>query len=219
MGTQKLSEFKDDLRSALGRTPDELLMTRWVNNAQKEFGYAFKFPELMASGYVDTVNGTSEYALPGDFRAFSDDGVRITSPVSRAGGILTAETRTEYLRTVSYSGVFRGAPEAYHKFGGKLVLRPGGDSTVTRASFDYWKKITPLTNANDITVFDEDWDDVTFRGALYRGHLNYGEHDRMLNVFNMFLSLIRSRVLAEDLEEFPEGGISAIQSQYDNLMR
>lgn len=220
MGTQKLSEFKADLLSALGRSPDDARMTRWINNAQYEFGYAFKFPELMATSFVDTADGISDYVLPNDFRAFSEDGLRIISPSTRTSGILRAESRPEYLRSVSYSGAgSTGEAEAYHRFGKRLFLRPWGDTTVTRVQFDYWKKIVPLAGPNDVSIFDEDWDDIIFRGALYRGHLNYGEHDRMINVFNLFLSAIRSRVMAEDLEEFPEGGISAIQSQFDNRYR
>lgn len=221
MGIQKLSEYQDDLKSALGRqTIDAGLMNRWINNAIREFGYAFKFPELLATGSVDTVNGTDTYPVPADLRAFTDDGFYIGSPQDRTGGILEVETRTNYLRNYRYQSTSnRGRPRYYHRLGNNVVFRPVPDTTVTHIQFDYWKRITPLVGANDVTQFADDWDEVAFRGALYRGHLNYGEHDRAINVFNFFLGLLRSRVMAEDLEEFPEGGISAIESKFVQLVR
>lgn len=220
MGVQTLSEFQADLAAALGRSLDADRSKRWVNNAIREFAYAFKFPELQKNAYIDTVDGTDTYPVPSDLRAFTDDGLWIGSPQERTGGILEAETRTNYLRNFRFQTTSsRGRARYYHRFGKNIVLRPVPDSTVTRVNFDYWTQITPLNDANDVSQFSDDWDDVIFRGALYRGHLNYGEHDRVINVFNLFLSLIRSRVTTEDLEEFPEGGISAIQSQFEQLVR
>jgi hypothetical protein len=54
---------------------------------------------------------------------------------------------------------------------------------------------------------------------LYRAYRDYGEFDRYKNVRNDFIGLIRSRVAEEDLEEFPEGGISIEQSPYDVVIR
>jgi hypothetical protein len=220
MGTMKLSEYQADLASALGRTLDSDRTKRWIFNAMVEFGYAFKFPELITTGFIDTVDGTDNYVLPTDFRAFTDDGLWIGSPQDRTGGILEVETRTNYLRNYRFPvDSSRGRARAYHRFGNKIIIRPIPDSTVTRINFDYWKRITPLSGADDVSPFTDDWDDIIFRGALYRGHLSYGEHDRTINVFNLFLGAIRSRVMAEDLEEFPEGGISAIESRYAQLVR
>lgn len=221
MGTQKLSEFQSDIRSALGRpTADVTQINRWVFNSMVEFGYAFKFPELIATAYIDTVDGQDVYTLPTNFRAFTDNGLWVGSPEDRTGGILEVETRTNYLRYFRFPTTSsRGRVTNYHRFGNNIVLRPVPDTTVTRVYFDYWKRITPLADANDVSPFNDDWDDVIFRGALYRGHLNFGEHDRVINVFNLFLGLIRSRVMAEDLEEFPEGGISAIETRYAQLRR
>lgn len=220
MGLTTLLRFQTKLKKALGRDPDPVDLTDWVNSGLWEFAYAFKFPELQADGVVLTVQGTPNYALPADFRAFTDDGIQVVAPQERAYGILTAETRTNYQRSTRFvQTATQGWPQYYHKYEKKLWLRPIPDSRVTTLAFDYWKKAPPLALPTDVSLFDEDWDDIIFRGALYRGHLAYGEHDRMINVFNLFLSGIRSRVMAEDLEEFPEGGISLIQSEFDGNVR
>lgn len=217
MGIMTLAQFQDDLAQALGRTLDATRTIRWINNCMYEFGYAFKFPELAKVGTIPTVAGTRSYSMPSDFRALGEDGVRLISPQDRFGGILKAETRTNYLRgdrwpeTSAY-----GQTRWYHMFQKKIWIRPGPDSTVESIEFDYWSRITPMSGANDVSIFNEEWDDVIFRGALLRGHLAYGEHDRLINVYNLYLSLVRSRVMAEDLQEFPEGGISLIESAYAN---
>jgi hypothetical protein len=221
MGVKTLTEWQTDIRNSLGRSAADLNEIKgWVNDALLELIGAFKFPELQATGTIDTVAGTDSYALPADFRAFDDQGVSIISPQSRFGGILEVETRVEYKRERQFATTYtRGIPEAIHKYGGKMWIRPTPDATVTRIEFDYHKKLTKLANPSDVSPLQDEWDECIFRGALYRGHLRYGEHDRVINVYNLFLGLVRSRVQIEDLEEFPEGGISALQSRYDNLVR
>lgn len=221
MGSVTLAQWQTDIRNSLGRSSADLTeITSWINNALLELIGAFKFPEMEATGTIDTVAGQDSYDLPADFRAFDDNGVSILSPQSRFGGNLPVETRTEYRRERQYATTYtRGVPEAVHRFGQKMWVRPTPDATVTRIEFDYHKKLTKLAAPTDTSPLSDDWDECVFRGALYRGHLRYGEHDRVINVYNLFLALVRSRVQIEDLEEFPEGGISALQSPYDNLVR
>lgn len=221
MGVKTLGGWHSDIRKALGRpTLDVTDITDWVNNAMYEFGYAFKFPELQATGTLVTVAGQDAYALPSAVRALSDEGVVITAPSTRWSGPLQAETRTMYRRSLRYDTIGnRGTPKFYHTHQRKLFLRPRPDSTIMTIEYDYWKKITPLSVTSDVSPFGEDWDEVIFRGALLRGHLAFGEHDRLVNVYNLYLGSIRSRIMSEDLEEYPEGGISLIQSQYDSMVR
>lgn len=221
MGLMTLTDYQNDLKDALGRpTVDSTRLTRWINNALIEVAYAFEFPEMQKLGTITTSPGSVAYDMPADFRALQDTGVRINFPSNRVAGILAAESRTEYLRNYRYDQISnRGVVGYYHMFQKKMWLRPIPDSTSTTVEFDYWKRVTPLVNPLDVSPLEDDWDEIVFRGALYRGHLAYGEHDRLLNVFNLFLSDIRSRVMAEDLQEFPEGGISAIQHSFDNLRR
>lgn len=220
MGVMTLADFQSDLAEALGgRTLDATRSARWVNNAYREVAYAFKFPELNKTATFNTVDGTESYTLAtiaADFRAMDEEGLRITAPQTRFLGALVPETRINYRRASRFpQTATRGQPRWWHRFSGKIYLRPIPDSTVMTMEFDYWAKVTALAAAGDTTVLTDDWDDVIFRAALYRGQMSYGEHDRMINTFNMFLGLLRSRVMAEDLEEFPDGGISAIQSSYD----
>lgn len=221
MGQLTMTRMIAQLTQASGnRVLDPTTVIEWINSAQNEFAYAFQFPELQRVASIPTVAGTVNYTMPADFRAMGEDGVRIITPQNRFGGILTKETRTNYLRSDRFPQTSsQGIARAYHMYQKKMWLRPAPDATVTSIEFDYWAKPTPFASGTDISVFDDDWDDVIIRGAMYRMHLAYGEHDRMINVYNLFLGLIRSRVMAYDLEEFPEGGISMIQSQYDNLIR
>lgn len=221
MGIMTLLQFQDDLKDASGRPNiDAGRLNRIINNAQYEFAYAFKFHELENTGSILTVQGTNNYVLPSGFRMMTDNGVSITSPQERYGGILELETRTNFLRSRSYPDTSsQGAVGYYHLFGKKIWVRPTPDGTNSTIDFDYWGEAPALVANGDVTVFNPEWDDVLFRGALLRIHMVYGEHDRMVNIYNMYLGLLRSRVLAEDLEEFPEGGISYVQSQYDQLIR
>lgn len=222
MGVLTLLNFKDDLKSALGRAgEDAARMTRWVNSAIREFAYAFEFPELEKSASIATVNGTPSYALPADYRMMNANGdVRIVTPQDRFGGVLVPETREMYLRSARYPQTSSyGRPTSYHLYGKQLWLRATPDATVMSVTIDYWGKITPMVGDADVSQFDEDWDDVIFRGALYRGYMSHGQDDRMINAFNMYLSLVRSRIQAVDLQPLAEGGISYIQSQFDSARR
>lgn len=219
-GEMTLTNFQDDLKEALGRPSENVTrMTRWVNAAIREVGYAIKFHCFEAVGQVSTVSGTAAYDLPADFRVMNGE-PRISTPQDRFSGILVPETRTNYLRSVRYPQTSaNGRPDTYHLYGEQIWLRRTPDSTVMTVDFDYWKKLTPLSGANDKSPLSDDWDDIIFRGALYRGHISHGEHDRAINIFNFFIGAVRSRISEEDLEEFPEGGISYIQSAFDASVR
>lgn len=221
MGIMTLQNFRDDIKDALTRpNVDPNRLDRWINNSILEVAYAFQFPEMEAVGTFDTVDGQVSYALPADFRMLHENGVRIIGPQTYTGGILAVESRTQYLRNWSYDVVSnRGIAGYYHMFQKKMWLRPRPGSQVQSIEFDYWKKFTPLNDPIQVSPLEDDWDEVIYRGALYRGHLAYGEHDRVQNVFNLFLADIRSRLMAQDLQEFPEGGISAIQGEYETLRR
>lgn len=221
MGVKQLSSYQNDLIFALGDPSlDAGMMAGWVNDALREIAYAFKFPELQAVGSVDTIQGTASYPVPNDFRSLADTGVHITSPQERVRGNMDAETRWQYNAASRYAdSAYQGQPRYYHMFGKKIWFRPVPDGTVTTVAFDYWKSITPLSAPTDKSPLNDDWDEPIFRGALVRGYMILGQHDRMVNMVNMFLTLVRSRMLAQDLEEFPEGGISVIESQYANLIR
>jgi hypothetical protein len=220
MGLMTLQDFQNDLKDASGRSSIESgRLNRIINNAMIEFGYAFKFPELQGLAQVTLIQGRNDYGMPTNYRAMGDAGVRIDTPQTNFGGILMPETRTEYLRNARYpSTETQGVVGFYHIYSKKFWLRPVPNGAGT-FSFDYWKKITRLALPGDTSPFEDDWDDVIFRGSLYRIHMVYGEHDRMINVYNMYLGMVRSRVMAEDLEEFPEGGISYIQNQFDSIRR
>ena len=221
MGVMTLSDFQNDLKDASGRANIDVgRLNRAINNAMFEFAYAFEFPELQKNGLIDTVQGQNAYDLPTDFRALGEAGVRIDAPEDRFGGILEPETRTNFLRNFRYpSSATQGVVGYYHMYGRQLWMRPTPDGVASTIGFDYWAKVPKLTNPTDVTVFMDDWDEVLYRGALYRIHMAYGEHDRMINIFNLYIGLIRSRVMEQDLQEFPEGGISYIQNQFDNLRR
>jgi hypothetical protein len=208
MGIVTLTEFLADLDQATKRTLDPTRAKRWVNQAMEEFGYAFKFRELEATGQIATVAGTEKYALANDFRMLHENGVWIHSPDDFHNKGLVPETRRSWRKNVNLvDSASRGIPTHYHIYASEMYFRLVPD-IVYAIKYDYWKELTLLVGNGDVSPFQSDWDDIIFTGALYRAYRGYGEFDRYQNVRNDFLGMIRSRVLEEDIEPFPEGGIS-----------
>lgn len=218
MGEMTLTDFRSDLTSAISRgTISTTLLDRWINASLREFGHAIKFRELEKTTDVTPVQGTNVVALPADFRSWHEEGLWIISPTDRVGRV-RRESRKQYLMNADLDVTTnQGIFTYYHVYGLNLYLRPFADGTVTTLRAHYWAKVVKFTGVNDVSQFDEDWDDIIFTGALYRGYRHFGEHDRYINVRNDFIGMIRSRVMDEDLEEFPEGGISAVGPDDDEL--
>ena len=230
MGVMTLLDFQTDLISSLQRTPTNPQLTRWINQALKEFGYAFRFHELESLTTFLTVQGKNTYVIGSgqdinvsDLRYIEE--LRKTAPGITASnpriGRILPETRSAYLKGVGDTAAttLQGEPLWYHKFGATVYLRPIPDATVTTIELDYYKTITSFVNPTDVSPLHEDWDEAIFLGALYRGFRSFGEYDRWLNIRNEFLTIIRSRQTEFELEEFPEGGISAETGRSDTTLR
>jgi hypothetical protein len=228
MGIMTLAEFRQDIVEGLQRGTDPAAipggverLDRWIHNAMYEFAYALKFHEL--EGYTEQtlLAETNELTIPEDFRVMHEEGLVIIGTEGSEGTILK-ESRKEYIRKNRTVGsvTLNGRPRYYHVYGSAqtspdagpavglgILLRPKADVDYT-IGMHYWKRITRLINTDDLSPFSDDWDDVIYTGALYRGFRHFNEFDRYQNVRNDFLGLVRSRKMEEDLEEFPEGGIS-----------
>ncbi len=217
MGLMTLADYQSDLESSAQRGGiSTTRSTKWVNDAIREFAYAFKFRELETSVSFDTAAGQYEYNLTAHivatgFRAMHELGIVKTAPSDRLGKLIP-ESRNVFLQKLgdTTDADNRGEIKYYHKFHNLIYLRPIPDSTLVTSKFHFWKKITPLVNAGDVSEFDEDWDEIIFLGALYRCFRGFGEFDRYQNIRNDFLGLVRSRAGEQDLEEFPEGSISPV---------
>lgn len=215
MGDMTLTDFRADVTSAVARgTIGTGNLDRWINQGLWEFAHAFKFKELQKVVTYTLIQGINTLVLPADFRALNDEGgIVITSPESRLGE-LTPETRRSYLKNINLLNAgFQTAAARYHTYGKAIYIRPVPDSTSTDVQLHYWGKAAKFTTALQVSEFDEDWDDVIFTGALYRAYRWFGEFNRYQNVRNDFLGMVRSRIMDEDLEPFPEGGISLAQSE------
>jgi len=223
VGFLTLQNYRDDLGGsgsqvgALQRSNiPTALLDRWVNQAMKEVGYAFKFHESEGIKQWSTVDGQASYSIGPAGNIILTDfwyviELRKSAPADRIG-IILPETRSNYRRKIGNTAdsTQRSNPLKYHKYGTSIYLRPIPDSTVVTVDMDYAKNLVPLTGTSDVTPFQEDWDEIVFVGALYRGFRHFGEYDRYINVRNDFLGLVRSRKTEIELEEFPEGGISAV---------
>lgn len=214
MGILTLADYRTDLDAGLQRTVNNTLKDRWVNQAQKEFGYAFRFHELENVSTLATVAGNN--AIP--FSTIGGVGVaryieevRKTAPFDRLGRLLP-ETRSQYLKKIGdlTDSTQRGDPRYWHKFGNNIYLRPVPDATPVTLDFQYYGRVTNLVAPADASLFHEDWDEAIYLGALYRGFRHFGEFDRYQNVRADFLGFVRSRQTEYELEEFPEGGISPL---------
>lgn len=217
-GTMTLADFRTATESGLQRANvGNTLLDRWINQALQEFAYKFKFHELEGRQEFDLVDGAYSYVLDSgisDFRALSEEGLWIVSPSSRVRKLIP-ESRLTWLREVDiHNTSARGWAKWYHKYGNCLFFRPVPDATVTRVQLHYWKT-TSLVNPTDVQPFASDWDPVVLTGAIAQGLQHFGELERFFNMRADFFGRIRSRGSQEDLEEFPEGGISAAFNEQD----
>lgn len=213
MGVLLLSDYRTDLDAGLQQAVGNTLKDRWVNQALREFGYAFKFHELENLSTFVTVADTGQYILSGapanivDLRAIEE--LKIVSPGTSIGRIFP-ETRTRYLKLIGdrTDNTTHGVPKFYHKFGPNVFFRPVPNATLYTIEVDYYKNLTSFVNPGDTSPLHEDWDEAIYLGALYRGFRYFGEFDRYQNIRNDFLGMVRSRSTEYELEEFPEGGIN-----------
>lgn len=218
MGTMTLSDFRTEVTAGLQRGGlSNTDLDRWINRAIMEFAYAFPFKELEAIKTFVTAADDNTYSINAapisltDFRAMHEFGLVKTDPDERRGKLIP-ESRVRYLKNIGdiADTTTHGNPTHYHKFGNVIYLRPVPDSVLITIDLHYHKNITKLAGVNDTTQFHEDWDEAVTLGALYRGLRHFGEFDRFQNMRADFVATVRTRALEYGLEEFPEGGISAV---------
>lgn len=216
MGVLMLSDYRADLDAGLQQAVSNTYKDRWVNQALKEFGYAFKFHELEVIKQFVTIANQIGFAIGAgldiavtDFRYIEE--LRKVAPKERLGHIIP-ETRSRYLMKIgdTTDTTQYGNPKYYHKYGNKIYFRPIPDATLVTIDLQYFKSITGFVAAGDTSPFHEDWDEVIYLGALYRGFRHFGEFDRYQNIRNDFLGIVRSRQTEFELEEFPEGGVNPL---------
>lgn len=225
MGVMTLLELKNEILSSMqlgAGDLDDARLGRWLHQSMYEFGYAFKFRELEGLNTLITVDGTNAYTMTNfgitEFRAMHELGIRKTDPDARIGKLIP-ESRNLYLLKVDLlNSGSRGDPRYYHKYADTIYLRPVPDDTLVTIQLHYWKLITTLTD-NQKPIFTHDWDDIIMTGGLYRAYRGTGDFERYQNVRSDFLGMVRSRSLEEDLEEFPEGGLSATVSEDESVTR
>lgn len=211
MGFMTLEDFRQDVASAMQRTVKQLdtkRIDRWVNLTMIEFGYAFKFRELEGLNTIATVIGTASYSPFNDWRMWHELGIRLSDNSTGENlGRMIPETREVYLQHINtVDSESFGQPSKYHQYNANLYIRPVPDDIYV-LNCHYWKKITPLAAPTDLSPFKDDWDEIILTGAIAKACRAVGELDRMTAFKNEFLGLVRSRVVEEDIEQFPEGGI------------
>lgn len=217
MGDRTLADFRSGVSGALTRgTIDTTLLDKWIYDAYKEVGYAFQFSELEATAEFATVQGTYKYALSmvaADYRFLHEEGIWVET--ANYTGRLIREPHARWLRSVGdlADTTQQGSPRFYHRYGKEIWIRPLPDAVVYTLLLHYWRKLTKLTQATDVTILGEDWDEIIELGALYRGYRYYREFDKYINVRNDFLALVRSRAMEQDLEEISQGGLNIVQSE------
>jgi hypothetical protein len=226
MGVLMLTDFQADLTTALqrGNVPVANL-TRWINQAMKEFAYAFRFHELEFSTNIVTAQGQYQYSI-------SDPATRWIEELTKFGtaaypadtgqgrlGRIIPETRSDWLKNIGdlTDATQQGEPLYYHRYGEEIILRPIPDSIGVYINVDYYKNVPNLVASTDTSPFKEDWDEAIFLGALYRGLRSYREPD-YISIRNDFLAFVRSRATEFEMEEFPEGGISPATGHSDGIL-
>jgi hypothetical protein len=210
MGTMTLLQMRTEVAASTQRSVAFLTATRlnqWINWTLFDFGYAFKFRELEGlDPAMATVVGQTAYTMPADWRMWHELGMRLYNATTNFGKLLP-EAREQYLMKVNSVDVSsRGQPLHYHQFAAQFFLRPLPDA-IYSVERHYWKKIVPLAADADLSPFKDEWDEIIVIGATARALRSLGEYDRYVDIKNDYLGQIRSRVLEEDIEQFPEGSI------------
>lgn len=214
MGRMTLKQFREQTCTGIQRgTPTQVgveLVDTWIHNTMTEFGYAFKFRELEGYEEQPLLAGVDSIVHPADFRMVHEIGLVLLGVEGFEGKILP-ETRDQYIkrhRTVA-TNVVPGRPLYYHVFGPIFKVRPTPDVDYT-VGVHFWARMQRLVDETEVSIFPDDWDSIILAGSKALGFNHFNEFDRYQNMRNDFLGMIRSRKFESDIEEFPEGGISAV---------
>ena len=213
MGVMTLKDFRDEAVAAAQRGTPELvgltLLNNMVHRASTEFGYAIKFRELEGYEEQTLLATTDTLTFPNDFRVMHHEGIQVLNDQWFEGKVLP-ETRSQYIKKMRTGLTARtGRPERYHRYGPLFKVRPVADIDYL-LGVHYWKHVDRMVEDEDVSNFSDDWDEAILLGTIYRIYRHFNEFDRYQNVRNDFIGYVRSRVLDDDLEEFPEGGISVV---------
>ena len=191
--------------SALTSVNSENLYGIWINLAYKELcakdkiwdiNYHFDFPELKTSDTSqDTVDGTQYISVP-------DDCLYII-------GVEDTENDT-YLTWKPWSWFMgqkgkadtaqEGQPKFWSRYGAYIYLRPTPDDAYDMAVW-YRKRASELTDDDDTIDLGEEWDDIVFEMAAYKGYRWLGQWDDAKNCKDAATEMIKGLVGIYDKEK------------------
>lgn len=201
-GIKTLGIFRSDIESQLGgRGFGNTLVDQWVNSAYLELTGAVKFPELMDSFTVATVDGTVSYAGPtnsiGWEAVYDDTNNKVLERIDR-------HDFYRQLRTV------KGTPEFWMRDQDQMFLLPTPDAIISERIL-HIKQPTLLSAAGHVTVIPAHWDYAIELLAVSRGLAHAVEEDRSAHWRNLAINYIQSRLTETDLIAGPFRPVSTAQ--------
>jgi len=178
-GDITFAEFKQRLQFRFGQMSEltsvnsENLFGIWINLAYKELtsknkfwdvNYKFDFPELKTSDATqDTVDGTQYISVPTG--CLYVIGVEDTENDC----YLTWKPWSWFMDQRGRADTAQeGQPKFWARYGAYIYLNPTPDAAYDMAVW-YRKRVSELSDDDDVTEIGEEWDDVVFELAVYRG--------------------------------------------------
>lgn len=161
MGDLTRIQLQNEVQFRLGnRTDIPSELTTSVQFSYNELITSIRIPENQESAVMQTVQGTSIYALPTDIYApvnirNATDGEKLSPLTIRLYDRLR-DTTTQ------------GKPTHYIWWRNEVIYWPPPDGTVRTLILRYLKRLPSLTADNSISALPREWDEVIIQGAYYR---------------------------------------------------
>jgi len=208
----------DDLRSHLGLDEDDLPdedALLLLNRSYWELLDKFPFREKEVTAAFSTTQSINLYAVPSPFEALKS--LSIENPNDNKLTPLTRINQKEYDRKFVNNTDDEDFPQEYYREKNCIKLWPTPDDAYT-ITIRYWTVLDDLVGAtNETAGLPQNWHEILFYGALWRGYLKIGDIVRSERIKNMHSNLINTTVPVESKEEIdsPTAGLEVILNEYD----
>lgn len=208
-----LQQFRDDLRDHCGISTewDDPTTDRLLNKSFWEVQDLYDFREEEATVDINTIVGTSSYALQADQDSIQN--VRILDNNSNEFSPLKYKEDEEFTAYLSNREDSQAKPEFYTRRGGNIIL----DSTpndVYTIRVHYKKSLGDILSNG--TGIPQAWDEVVLWGAIWRGYARLGDYNRKQQAKATQAELVQPKksTKVKELEDTRMAGVSVPRRPY-----
>ncbi len=196
MGFMTLTDFRNDLQSALGEAGhDNDKLDRWINAGLLMLTGAMDFEVYDGDVTIPTVTATASITAPVD------------AMVIKAVKDVTTDYLLRWIKKVEYHRLetnLTGTPKKWTRHADKILLHPVPSSVVSLKVI-YKKSPARLTAATDKTQIDTMWDPAIHMLSVYMGWLAVGQNARARDWLENATNYINSRLTESGMESKLEG--------------